>query len=101
MGKSVDELHLSDEPLHPHRQHAPQDLRNEPWYQFLQDIDGLIASGQYQWAESTLRGIQQTVEYTKRVTEGQQRAVKNIEESRQTGRLPSERRYHRRYEGWR
>lgn len=45
---------------------------------FLREIDDLLDSGEYDWAEETLSGIRTTVERTERATEGQRRAVDNI-----------------------
>ena len=90
MGKRIEELQgLDDSPLG-----EEIDPRATAWYRFVGDIEDLLATGRYTWAEDTLRDIQATVERTRRVTEGQQRAVTNIENAR--GRGGS-----RRYEGWR
>jgi hypothetical protein len=94
MGKTLDQLKLSDQPIQTPRS---SDLRQEPWYQFSRDIDDLLATGSYTWAEGTLRDIQATVERTQTVSDGQRRAVGNIEAAR--GR--SEGGYRRRYEGFR
>lgn len=88
MGKSPDDL-----PLDP-----PTDIRDHAWYQFVQEIEELLASEQYGWAEATLRGIQQTVEDLQRVTEGQRRAVANIVAAKREPRRDG---FRRRYEGWR
>lgn len=85
MGKRIDQLKLDDTPIE-----AP-DERDSEWYRFSQDIDDLLATGEYTWAEDTLTGIQETVERIKRVTAAQKRAVTNIENARER----------RRYEGWR
>jgi len=74
----------------------PSDVR-----QLLEQIDEMTDSGKYGWAEDTLSGIRESVERTQRVTEGQQRAVNNIEAARQSDRAPSERTFRRRYEGYR
>lgn len=58
---------------------AEPDPRGTEWYRFVTDIEDLLATGKYTWAEDTLRSIQQTVELTKRVTDGQRQAVGNIE----------------------
>ena len=60
------------------RDPAP-DARGTAWYRFVTDIEDLLATGRYTWAEDTLRSIQLTVEQTRRVTNGQQQAVDNIE----------------------
>ena len=78
-GKRADDLPLSDEPL---RRAEPVDARDSDWYRFLQEIDELIASGDYAWAEDTLTGIRGTVEHYQRVTEGQRKAVANMQASR-------------------
>jgi hypothetical protein len=71
------------------------DERDQPWYQFVGEIDDLLASGDYDWAFDTLHGIRETVEHSRRVSEGQRRAVANVEAARGlAGRR-------RRYEGYR
>jgi hypothetical protein len=76
----------------------PSDLRDEDWYRFCREIDDLYASGRYEWAASTLFDIQGTVERTQRVTDGQRRAVRNIEEAGERQRPYG---FRRRYEGYR
>ena len=88
MGKRLEDLNLSDEPIRPV---APQDPRETAWYQFARQIDDLLASGDYEWAHDTLTGIQESVEKYCTVTEGQKRAVRNIEEGLNS----------RRYDGFR
>jgi hypothetical protein len=90
MGKKLDDLHLTDQPI---ASSAPIDPRDTEWYRFARDIDDLLATGHYSWALETLTKIQETVEERQCVTEGQRRAVTNIEAS--TGRYGS-----RRYEGY-
>lgn len=86
MGKRLEELRkLDDTPIVERlveAQDAPgTDLRETGWYQFIGLIDELIDGQQYAYAYETLAGIRETVERTRRVTEGQQRAVANIEAS--------------------
>lgn len=45
-------------------------------------IDDMLQEGRYEWAADTLSGIMETVEKTGRATEGQIRAVDNIENAR-------------------
>lgn len=52
------------------------DERQSDWYRFLREIEDLLPDRQ--WAAETLEGIQETVERTRVVTEGQRRAVENI-----------------------
>ena len=74
------------------------DARGTEWYRFVTDIEDLLATGHYTWAETSLRAIQTTVEQTRRVSGGQRQAVSNIERSRTVdGRRP----FSRRYEGHR
>lgn len=95
MGKTIDDLTtLDDTPLAPDLA-TDRDPRPTNWYRFIGDIDDLLATGQYTWAEESLRGIQETVGRTKRVTDGQRLAVDHIE------RAGERRRGSRRYEGWR
>jgi hypothetical protein len=92
-GKSLDELNLRNDPPKP-----AADPRSTDWFRFSQDIQDLLATGKYTWAEQTLQDIAVTVEQTQRVTDGQRRAVRNIEEaveSRRRLRIGS-----RRYEGF-
>lgn len=93
-GKSLDQLNLSDQPLP-----KPTDVRDEGWYQFSQEIEDLLATGRATFAESTLLSIQETVEKTHVVTDGQRRAVRNIEDAATRPRVGSYR--GRRYEGFR
>jgi len=58
------------------------DIRADAWYRFVIEIDELLATGKYTWAEPTLSGIRQVVECQGRVTANQRRAVKNIEAGR-------------------
>lgn len=89
-GKSLDQLNLSDAPL----PQEPVDPRHTDWYKFSQDIEDLLAQGRVTYAETTLRDIQQTVESTHRVSEGQRRAVTNIERGAERGmRFKGSRRY--------
>jgi len=74
---------------------TPIDERQSEWYRFLQEIEQLLPDAQ--WAAETLEGIQETVERTRTVSEGQRRAVRNIEAAKD--RTPRGSR--RRYEGWR
>lgn len=48
----------------------------------LRQIDELLEDRAYEWAEDTLTGIQSTVERTGKCTDGQRRAVQNIEDAR-------------------
>jgi hypothetical protein len=94
MSKSLDQLNLSDQPI---RTPAPIDPRDTDWYRFAREIDDLLATGEYTWAEETLTDIQTTVERIQTVTQGQRHAVANIEAARQ-GRRDGPR--GRRYEGF-
>lgn len=100
MGKRMDELPLDDTPLSEDRftpvdKDAP-DERDQEWYQFLGEIDDLLATGEYDWAYDSLSGIHETVEKTHRVTDGQKRAVTNIAKRGEARGTNSS----RRYEGW-
>lgn len=63
------------------------DARDEVWFNFWLEIEDLLATGQYTWAEPALRGIQATVEDTQRVTMKQVRAVDHIRRARRDGRF--------------
>jgi hypothetical protein len=105
MGKRIEDLHLDDNPIEvtteakeARQEQAHSDTpdeRDQPWYQFIATIDDLLASDNYGWAYDTLNGIRETVEKTRRVSEGQKRAVTNIERSQE-----EKYRSRRRYEGW-
>ena len=47
--------------------------------EMLRRIDDLLDSGEYDWCEDTLSGIRETIEKKEFVTEGQERAVNNID----------------------
>lgn len=49
---------------------------------FIERIDDLLESGDYDWAADTLSGIRETVERIGQVTAPQERAVDNIEAAR-------------------
>lgn len=98
MGKSLDQLtDLSDAPLTSPSPPSGDD-RDTVWYRFLAEIDDLLATGHYSWAEDTLTSIHTTVELRRTVSEGQRRAVDNITRSRSRERGSGGR--SRRYEGW-
>ena len=88
--KPLDPSTLDDAPA----QDTP-DIRSTEWYQFIQEIDDLLATGMFTWAESTLQGIQETVQQHHRITVGQRNAVDNIRRAREEPRHGS-----RRYEGF-
>lgn len=90
MGKRLEDLHLTDQPLTPP---APSDPRGTDWYRFTQDIEDLLTAGEHTWAADTLLDIQQTVERTQRVTEGQRAAVDNIGNARRNRRYEGHRRW--------
>lgn len=96
MGKRIEDLPLDDTPIS--RPEPDPDPRGAPWYRFVCEIEDLLATGEYTWAEDTLRSIQHTVDEQHWVTEGQKRAVANIEAGHARGQL--KRRSSRRYEGW-
>jgi len=54
------------------------DGRDDAWYQFLNDLDDLLALGTFTWAEETLAGIRRVVEHSGRVTPAQRQALANI-----------------------
>jgi hypothetical protein len=92
MGKRIDDLHaLNDTPIR-----DDDDDRDAPWRAFLRTVEGLLETGEYDWAFDSLDGMRQTVEHFRRVTDGQQRALDNIERAGRGGRDQS-----RRYEGYR
>jgi hypothetical protein len=96
MGKRIEDLDQTHAQT-AHTETSP-DLRDQPWYQFVGTIDDLVATGQYDWAVDSLTGIRETVVQSRRVSEGQRRAVTNIEAST---RRPGRGAGRRRYEGFR
>ncbi len=69
---------------------------------FLDEINELLEAERYSWAETTLRGIADTVRRSRTVSAEQRTAVSNIRQSiREPIGLPSNRyRSSRRYEGY-
>lgn len=51
--------------------------------EFLTVIEGMRGSGKYEWCDGTLTGIYDTVHKSRRVSEGQRRAVVNFLHSRE------------------
>ncbi len=96
MPKSADDLPL-DPFSHTRRQDDTADIRRTEWYAFTQEIDALLGSEQYTWAEGTLSGIRETVERTQQVTAGQRKAVANIRAAKERPRRDG---FRRRYEGF-
>jgi hypothetical protein len=105
MGKRIDELQLNDHPIE-HQvesleareslfENPAEDVRDTEWYQFAARLDDLIESAEFTWAFDTLSGIRETVEHTRRVSDGQRRAVANIEARGETQRGGT-----RRYDGF-
>lgn len=70
------------------------DPRDTEWYRFAEEIESLLSTGDYTWAEDTLTDIKATVERLERVSDGQRQAVEHIERAR-TNRAS------RRHEGFR
>ena len=96
MGKQLNDLKaLDDTPIEQPSDDSPQ----QPWYQFVGEIDTLLADDNYLWAYDTLCGIKETVEHFRRVSDGQRRAVDNIRHGSRwdAGTGAASR---RRYEGW-
>lgn len=79
MGKRPEDLPINDRPI---RVPDPIDPRDTEWYQFMQQIESMIGSGDFTWAEGTLSDIRDTVERTQHVTIGQRNAIDNIEQAR-------------------
>jgi hypothetical protein len=114
MGKRIEDLGVDDTPIirtqpgedlpitppPEEKPPSPIDARDTGWYKFILDIEDLLATGQFNWAAETLEGIQRTVEETHRVTDGQKRAVDNIEKTKDRLRSGGSF-YRRRYEGYR
>lgn len=76
MGKRLEDLNLSDEPIRPVK---PTDPRETEWYTFAREIDEMLeTTSAFEWAADTLMGIRESVEQYQTVTDGQRRAVANI-----------------------
>jgi hypothetical protein len=104
MPKRIEDLPVDDTPIISTPPEAPEpshiDARDTGWYQFIVEIEDLLATGKYNWAAETLEGIQRTVEEAHRVTPGQRKAVENIEATKDRLRGGGSF-YRRRYEGYR
>ena len=50
------------------------------WEEFVEKIDDLQTSGDFDWAEDTLAGIDDWVQREKHITNKQKEAVENIED---------------------
>ena len=48
------------------------------WQEFLERIEGMIESDEFDWAEDTLNGIYETVLKMEHKTPGQEQAIDNI-----------------------
>lgn len=55
----------------------------EPWERFVQEIKSMLVGDQYDYAESTLRGILETVLKSHSVSDRQRQAVSNISDKPQ------------------
>lgn len=53
-------------------------MKLKPDFQ-IRRIDRMLKSGDYDWAEDTLKGIRSTIKNTDEVTKGQVRAIGNIQ----------------------
>lgn len=68
---------------------------------FLDQIADMRGSGFFNWADDTLRGIEDSVAGSGNITAGQRRAIENIENSRrESGGSGWNRGRSRRYEGF-
>lgn len=92
MGKKAEDLPLDQTPM---RRKQPADIRDAEWFRFKSEIDEMLASDRYRWAEDTLSGIAESVERYQMVTPGQRRAIENIRAAGDKTRTGS-----RRYEGY-
>lgn len=57
---------------------ATRHMENEPWILFCQEVDELLQTGQYAWAEDVLRRMRRLAETRHNVTDGQRLAVQNL-----------------------
>ena len=57
----------------------PRDqVQHQLWFQFIAELDELLANPDCGWAEQSLTGIRDTVLATRRVTEAQRHALQAI-----------------------
>ena len=47
----------------------------------VHDIEDMLEMGDYDWAADTLQGIRDTIKKTMHVTEGQRKAIYNVEDA--------------------
>lgn len=95
-GKKPEDLPVDDTPITTPATPPEDDaVQEQAWYQLVARIDELLDIDRYAWAFDTLAGIKETVERTRRVSDGQRRAVDNIEARGSAPRSSS-----RRYEGY-
>lgn len=69
------------------------------WDDFVEELDELLDDSKYKWAWPTISGIKDTVTRTKTVTEGQERAIRNIKRSVSEDQEDRGPQWKRRYEG--
>lgn len=107
MGKRLDQLGDLSQPVGDPRQ-APLKIREQQTFRFIQHCKVLELDPRFAWAYDTIAGIRCTVEASGLVSEGQERAIRNIEVGEERRRTGQEDRNHkqrsgrsRRYEGWR
>lgn len=53
-------------------------LKSLAWKHWLKQIDRLLENPRYKWAKDTLKGIKESVQENKAISERQIQAVKNI-----------------------
>lgn len=88
MGKRSEDLNLTDQPIQTTTPTTEREVAA-----MLDRIAEMRGSGYFNWADDTLRGIEDSIAGSGVVTAGQRSAVENIEES-------LNRRPRRRYEGF-
>lgn len=67
-----EDLNLRDEPLPESRS---EDDAIQPW---LSAIEEMRSSGQYDWADDTLTRIYDWIYQSRRISEGQKKAIRNV-----------------------
>lgn len=110
MGKTLDQLGDLSQPVgDPHLD--PLKIRADRAFRFIQHCKALELDPRVAFAYDTIAGIRATVEITGEVSEGQERAIRNIAvgaERRRSGQEDRQRKWGRgegryparRYEGW-
>lgn len=94
MGKPLDQLEGGDQPVQSTPAREAQLVAK-----FIEELKGMQRDGRYEFALSTIEGILESVQRMQRLTEGQRRAITNIQAGVQRREDAREDR-HRRQRRW-